>query len=73
MNPNTMIHNVEESELVYAAPHDSLHIENLKFCYKVNLLAPEERHHAAVLVNAETEEIIWFRDYKYDADVSGRT
>ena len=55
MNPNTMIHNVEESELVYAAPHDSLHIENLKFCYKVNLLAPEERHHAAVLVNAETE------------------
>ena len=73
MNPNTMIHNVEESEMVYAAPHSGPHIENMRLCYKINLMAPEERHHAAVMVDAETEEIIDYRDYKYDADTSGQS
>ena len=45
----------------------------MRLCYKVNLLAPEERHHAAVLVDAENEDIVDFRDYKYDADVNGKT
>lgn len=55
MDSDSFKHDVEESEMVYAAPYDALDIKNLKLCYKVKLEARYKGHPADVLVDAETE------------------
>lgn len=63
--PDSIEHNLEESELVYATPEGTIHVEDMKLCYKVRLVAKQEFHPADVLVDAATGEIVGFRDYKY--------